>query len=71
LYERAGVKKYWQVHPVDHVIHRYSLENGSYGRSDVFGLGDSIELSRFSQLSLALSDIFGVEPEPMPQPGGK
>jgi hypothetical protein len=46
-------------------------QGGKYGRSDVFGLGDSILSSRFSELSFALSDIFGVEPEPMPQPGEK
>lgn len=71
LYERAGVAEYWLVHPVDHVIHRYSLENGRYGRSDVYGLEDSIVSTRFSILSLALTDVFGVKPQPMPQPGEK
>lgn len=35
LYERAGVKEYWLVHPVDHVLIIYRLEDGRYGRPDV------------------------------------
>ena len=37
LYERAGVREYWLVHPVDHVVIIYRLdETGRYGRADVF-----------------------------------
>lgn len=37
LYERAGVPEYWLVHPIDHVLIIYRLdETGRYGRPDVF-----------------------------------
>lgn len=37
LYERAGVREYWLVHPIDHVVIIYRLdEAGRYGRPDVF-----------------------------------
>ena len=69
LYERAGVEEYWLVHPLDHTINRYTLENNRYRRSDVYGLGDTITSSRFPELELVLSQLFDVEPEPSPQPG--
>jgi len=69
LYERVGLQEYWLVHPSDHTINRYILENNQYNRSDVFGLGDTITSSRFPELILTLSELFGVEPEPLPQPG--
>lgn len=37
LYERAGVLEYWLVHPIDHVVIIYRIEqDGRYGRPDVF-----------------------------------
>lgn len=68
LYERVGVAEYWLVHPVDHTINRYTLTEGQYHRSEVFGLGDTIVSTKFTDLSIKLSDIFGQEPEPTPQP---
>lgn len=31
LYERHGVREYWLVHPTDHVLTRYRLDNGAFG----------------------------------------
>jgi Uma2 family endonuclease len=31
LYERHGVREYWLVHPVDHVLSRYRLESDGFG----------------------------------------
>ena len=42
LYQRAGVKEYWLVHPIDHSLTRYRLLRGSYGLPDVFGSGDLV-----------------------------
>ncbi|HLA35466.1 MAG TPA: Uma2 family endonuclease [Rhodocyclaceae bacterium] len=38
LYERAGVREYWLVHPVDNVVTIYLLENGSYGKPAIQAL---------------------------------
>ena len=35
LYERAGVREYWLVHPVDRIVTIYLLDQGAYGRPDV------------------------------------
>jgi Uma2 family endonuclease len=31
LYERAGVREYWIVHPTDRILTRYALAGGAYG----------------------------------------
>ena len=35
VYERAGVREYWLVHPVDRVVTVYRLEHDGYGKPDV------------------------------------
>jgi len=38
VYERAGVREYWLVHPVDRMVTVYRLEQGQFGKPDVFDL---------------------------------
>jgi Uma2 family endonuclease len=35
VYERAGVREYWLVHPIDRMVTIYRLEDGQFGRPDV------------------------------------
>ncbi len=35
VYERAGVREYWLVHPTDRIVTIYRLENGEFGKPDV------------------------------------
>ena len=35
LYERAGVREYWLVHPTDKLLTIYRLVDGSYGKPDI------------------------------------
>jgi Uma2 family endonuclease len=35
-YERHGVREYWLVHPLDHLLWIYRLEDGVYGRPEIF-----------------------------------
>ena len=35
LYERAGVREYWLVHPVDRVVTVYTLKDGLYGGPEI------------------------------------
>ena len=35
LYERAGVREYWLVHPVDRVITVYVLKDGQFGSPEI------------------------------------
>ncbi len=69
-YERAGVPEYWVVYPVERVVHCYRLDGGRYGAPEVVGLEDgSLTSSRFPDLEVDLSELFGAEPEPRRQPG--
>jgi len=34
IYEQAGVREYWMVHPTDRVLTIYRLERGAYGKPD-------------------------------------
>jgi Uma2 family endonuclease len=35
LYERAGVREYWLVHPVDRVVTVYTLQDGHFGGPEI------------------------------------
>ena len=35
VYERAGVREYWLVHPVDRMITIYRLDRGQFGKPEV------------------------------------
>lgn len=35
IYEQAGVREYWLVHPTDRLLFIYRLENGTYGKPDI------------------------------------
>jgi Uma2 family endonuclease len=41
LYERHGVREYWLVHPADHILTRYQLENGLFGPAVIEETTDS------------------------------
>jgi len=42
LYECHGVKEYWLAHPTDRIVTVYRLEDGRYGRPDVYELKGSL-----------------------------
>ncbi|MGB5834377.1 MAG: Uma2 family endonuclease [Thiohalocapsa sp.] len=35
VYERAGVREYWLVHPIDRMVTVYRLEQGAYGKPEM------------------------------------
>lgn len=41
IYERHGVSEYWLVHPTDRLLTIYRLQNGEYGKPDIFELQGS------------------------------
>lgn len=38
IYERHGVAEYWLVHPTDRILTVYRLQNGEYGKPDIYPL---------------------------------
>jgi Uma2 family endonuclease len=45
VYERAGVREVWFVHPIDRTLAIYRLEAGHYGRASIFGLEGKIQIT--------------------------
>jgi Uma2 family endonuclease len=44
IYERAGVREFWLVHPMDRVLTIYRLDGVEYGKPDVQELKGSTEI---------------------------
>lgn len=45
VYERAGVREVWLIHPIKHTLTIYQLEAGRYGRPTVLELKGQTELT--------------------------
>ncbi|MDD2884992.1 MAG: Uma2 family endonuclease [Dechloromonas sp.] len=50
LYERAGVREYWLVHPVDRVITLYTLHDGQYGRPEIVDMAGELAPAIFPEI---------------------
>jgi Uma2 family endonuclease len=59
LYEKAGVKEYWIVHPIDRIVMVFTLSaNGEYGKPIVYGDEDSIQVGIFNECIINLKEVF-------------
>ena len=59
LYEKHGVQEYWLVHPTDKVVMSYQLvDDGQYGKAQIFDRDDLLQSVRFEELTIQLSSIF-------------
>lgn len=56
-YERAGVKEYWLVHPTDRTVARYRLDDGRYGRPDIYGEDDKVPVPMAPGADINLAPI--------------
>lgn len=52
IYERHGVPEYWLVHPTDRVLTIYRLQQGEYGKPDVFKLEGSTPVGVLTGVSI-------------------
>ncbi len=59
VYEEAGVKEYWVIHPNEQTLLIYSLIDGKYQASRFFVSGDEITSACLPGFSLDLEDVFG------------
>lgn len=57
LYEQAGVREYWMVHPTDRVLTVYRLENGAYGKPDIQALEGSTAVSALRDVVIAWDEL--------------
>jgi Uma2 family endonuclease len=66
LYEQVGVKEYWLVSPDDKIVEVFILgADGKYGRPDIYGGKDTIQLKALKDKKIDLSSVFssGSPPE--------
>lgn len=58
LYEKAGVKEYWLVEPVNDSVEKHVLIDGHYQFQGVFTKNDSVSVHVLTGLELDLNPIF-------------
>jgi len=63
-YERAGVREYWLVHPGDRTLTVYLLDNGQYGRPEIYELKDATPIGVLSGVSIAWDALVARLPKP-------
>ena len=63
-YERAGVHEYWLVHPGDRTLTIYVLDNGQYGRPDIYELKDETPIGVLPGVSIAWDALIERLPKP-------
>ena len=63
-YERAGVREYWLVHPSDRTLTVYVLDNGQYGRPDIYELKDETPITMLPGVSIAWDALIERLPKP-------
>ena len=63
-YERAGVREYWLVHPGDRTLTVYVLDNGQYGRPEIYELKDETPIGVLPDVSIAWDALVARLPKP-------
>ena len=63
-YERAGVREYWLVHPGDRTLTVYVLDNGQYGRPDIYELKDATPIGVLPGVAIAWDALIERLPKP-------
>ena len=63
-YERAGVREYWLVHPGDRTLTVYVLDNGQYGRPEIYELKDETPIGVLPGVSIAWDALVTRLPKP-------
>lgn len=59
LYERAGVREYVVIDPLENYVQRFFLgADGQYAVADVFGVGEQLALLSLPELSFDLGEVF-------------
>ncbi|WP_040481453.1 Uma2 family endonuclease [Mariniradius saccharolyticus] len=58
VYEEAGVKEYWIIHPSECTLIIYSLVSGKYQGSRFFTFGDRVQSAAVPGFELDLDEVF-------------
>lgn len=61
LYERAGVREYVVIDPLENYVQRFALNDTlQYGAADVFGVDEDLSLHSLPELTLHLAEVFDI-----------
>ena len=63
-YERAGVREFWLVHPGDRTLTVYVLDNGQYGRPEIYELKDATPVGVLPGVSISWDALVERLPKP-------
>ena len=58
LYQEAGVREYWIVDPVHHLLEQHVLERGKFTFKGRYGRIDAVKPAIFPELSIDLERVF-------------
>ncbi|MCJ0930666.1 Uma2 family endonuclease [Virgibacillus halodenitrificans] len=58
LYEKAGVKEYWLVDPINESVETHLLIDGQYKFQGVFTKEDTVTINIFNEMKIDLNQIF-------------
>ncbi len=61
LYERAGVKEYWIVHPRDRTVMVFRRESDGFGRAAMFAGEEQIKVPLLGDLVIDLKQAFSAD----------
>ena len=64
VYERAGVREYWLVHPTDRIVTIYRLSGAEYGKPEVCMLAGETPVGVLPGVAIAWDDLVGRLPPP-------
>jgi len=58
VYEEAGVKEYWLIHPVEKTFSKYVLTDGRFQPSRILTIGNEVTTPILPGLSIDLEELF-------------
>jgi Uma2 family endonuclease len=58
IYEEAGVKEYWLIHPVEQTLIAYTLHENTFGGGKMYAPSDILYSTSIQGLSIDMNEIF-------------
>jgi Uma2 family endonuclease len=64
LYEKAGVREFWLLHPTDQILTVYQLKKKGYGKPEIYDAYAKVTPGIFPDLEIDLKSIIQPVEEP-------
>jgi Uma2 family endonuclease len=63
VYERHGVREYWLIHPLDRVLTIYTLQDGEFGKPEMFELRGETHVRILPDIIIQWDDLVSRLPD--------